>query len=335
MPTNKNAQFRYRVIDKCLRNTARSWNLQDLIDELSDQMAEHFGIYKGISKRTVQYDLNVMRSDSPRGFGAPIVCKDGNYSYGEPGFSIVDSPLIESDIEQIQEAITILRQFKGLPHFAGLEQILHKIEGQAISYGKQECIQFETNIEVKGLEWLGMIYKAINNMDVLKIEYKPFQSDTTIQDIVHPYLLKEYHNRWFLIGFNESFGKISNYALDRINAVLKIKKRFKENIYFNTSELFKDVVGVTVMDGEKKEDIIFRATAEQAPYIITKPIHKSQKIISESKEFTEFIINVIPNFELEQVFLSHGEKISIVSPEKFKMKIIDRINNSLMNYQFS
>jgi len=57
MPKNKLASFRYRVINNCLRNTGRNWTMQDLMDEISNQLNENFGIAKGISKRTLQYDI--------------------------------------------------------------------------------------------------------------------------------------------------------------------------------------------------------------------------------------------------------------------------------------
>jgi len=331
MPQNKNAQFRYRVIDKCLSNTGRLWTMDDLIDEVSGQMEEQFGIYKGISKRSIQYDLNIMRRDPPGGFGAPIVCKDGCYSYSEDDYSIIHSPLIDSDKEQIHEAITILKQFRGLPHFMGLEQILQKLEGQVISYGKPGCIQFEINEEVKGLEWLEKIYNSILNQQVLKIEYRPFQTENAKVETVHPYLLKEYHNRWFLLGFNENFGKVSTYALDRISNLTEIRKRFRPNC-INPENYFTDAVGVTVHPEDVKTRIVFRPTPDQAPYIKTKPLHKSQQMLSENEAYAEFMIEVIPNFELEQLFLSFGERVVITGPVDFRNTIISRIKNSLNNY---
>lgn len=71
MPKNKLASFRYRVINNCLRNTGRKWTLQNLIDEISEELFENFGIEKGVSRRTVFYDIELMRSLPPRGFDAP------------------------------------------------------------------------------------------------------------------------------------------------------------------------------------------------------------------------------------------------------------------------
>ena len=88
MATNKNASFRYRVLNNCFRDGSRRWTIKRLIEHVSEQLDEHFGISKGISERQVKEDIHIMRSLPPRGFDAPIVCRDGIYFYDEPTFSI-------------------------------------------------------------------------------------------------------------------------------------------------------------------------------------------------------------------------------------------------------
>jgi len=112
MPYNKNASFRYRVIDHCLSNQGRDWTLEDLIEEISDQLGEQFGNYKGISKRTVQGDINIMRSEPPRGYAAPIICRDGYYYYEDPEYSIIDHPLIQQDRFYLSEIYSFFKFFR-------------------------------------------------------------------------------------------------------------------------------------------------------------------------------------------------------------------------------
>jgi len=332
MPTNKNAQFRYRVIDRCLRNTGRRWSLNDLVEEISARMAEDLGNDKGISRRSVQYDISLMRSEPPRGFGAPIVCKDGYYRYEDPDYSIVDHPLIDSDVEQIEEALNILKQFRGLPHFRGLEQVLYKLEGQVMASSRPGVVHFEVNEEVSGLDWLGPLYQAINRGHVVKLEYQPFMADVPQKEKVHPYLLKEYNNRWFVLGYTESCRAIRNYALDRIRGMIETNQTTIDNRFIDPETYFCDIVGVTVQEGREKQQIVFRAVPEQAPYIRTKPIHHSQRIRKETEAYTEFSIEVIPNFELEQVFLSFGERVWVTGPESFRNTLKKRIAQAVENY---
>ena len=188
------------------------------MDEISVRMEEDFGKPSGISKRTVQGDISIMKSMRPRGFDAPIVCKDGCYSYTDSEYSIENNPLNEQDLSNLGEAIDILKQFKNIPILNKLQEMVIRLEG-IIPEKKQsgrKLIDFETNENLKGLSLIDPIYKAIKNRQVLKMEYLPYTYTENLRMTIHPYLLKEYHNRWFLIGSNDELKKISHLALDRI-----------------------------------------------------------------------------------------------------------------------
>ena len=78
MPVNKNALIRYKTIDRCLRNKYRRWTLDDLVEACSDALNEMEGIPRGVSVRTVQADIQVMRSDK-LGYEAPIEVYEGKF----------------------------------------------------------------------------------------------------------------------------------------------------------------------------------------------------------------------------------------------------------------
>jgi len=63
MAVNKNALIRYKTIDKCLQNTFKKWTLNDLIEAVSNALYEYEGKDVDVSKRNVQLDLQMMRSD--------------------------------------------------------------------------------------------------------------------------------------------------------------------------------------------------------------------------------------------------------------------------------
>lgn len=108
MPANKNALIRYKTIDRCLRNRFRRWTIDDLTEACSDALYEMEGILKGVSVRTVQGDLQIMRSDK-LGYNAPIEVYDRiYYRYAEPDYSISDMPLTEDDCLLLKEAVELL-----------------------------------------------------------------------------------------------------------------------------------------------------------------------------------------------------------------------------------
>ena len=108
MPANKNALIRYKTIDRCLRNRYRRWTLDDLVDACCDALYDMEGIAKGVCTRTVQMDIQIMRSDK-LGYNAPIVVYDKiYYTYADPDYSITEMPLSMDDCKLIKEAITLL-----------------------------------------------------------------------------------------------------------------------------------------------------------------------------------------------------------------------------------
>ena len=108
MPANKNALIRYKTIDNCLRNRYRRWTLDDLVEACSEALYDMEGIKKGVCTRTVQMDIQMMRSDK-LGYNAPIEVYDRiYYRYADPDYSITEMPLSMEDCKLIKKAIDLL-----------------------------------------------------------------------------------------------------------------------------------------------------------------------------------------------------------------------------------
>ena len=193
MPVNRNALIRYKTIDQCLRNRFRKWTLNDLIDACSDALYEYEGIDKGVSKRTVQMDLQLMRSDK-LGYNAPIVVKEKKfYTYEDPDYSITNIPLTDQDLARLSEVVEILKQFKGFSHFRELDGMVQKLEDKVFSAKNdtQSIIDFEKNEGLKGLQHLERLYQAILKKQAIEIEYQSFKAKTPQRFDFHPHFLKK------------------------------------------------------------------------------------------------------------------------------------------------
>lgn len=335
MPLNKNASFRYRVINNCLRNQFRQWTLVDLIREVSDQMHEHFGITSGVSKRTVHSDINIMRSDPPRGFAAPILCKDGNYYYEDPEYSIDNNPLNEIDLRSLKDASDILRQFKGLPYHLELNQIINKIESTVHRQKIFEVplIHFEYNDQLKGQEFLQPLLKCIQSRLAVEVRYQPFNLDAPLLLTIHPYFLKEYNNRWYLFGLEHDPRRLVNLALDRILETTDSKTPYIPNRIIDPAQFFNDIIGVTYNTNVKKQNVLLRFTKDRAPYVLTKPLHSSQKLISDDEDGITVSIEVVPNKELIRDILSFGGDIRVILPEDVAIEVEKILRKAADSYQ--
>ncbi|MDH6308944.1 putative DNA-binding transcriptional regulator YafY [Dysgonomonas sp. PFB1-18] len=319
MPVNRNALIRYKTIDTCLRNRYRQWTLEDLIDACSDALYEYEGIDKGISKRTVQMDIQMMRSEK-LGYNAPIIVYDNKYyTYEDEDYSITNTPLSEQDLKVMSEAVEVLRQFRSFSYFSGMEDIVSRLEDHVTS-AKQKTtpvIDFEKNESLQGLGYLDTIYNAIVNKQVLEMKYRSFKARSASNFLFYPYLLKEYRNRWFVFGIKKGTPMLLNLALDRIHSLqISENEPYRENTIFDPATFFDDVVGVTKTLNQKTETVRFWANAQNAPYIQTKPLHRSQQVIEEQADGSViFELNVIINQELQREIFGFADNIKVLAPQ--------------------
>lgn len=336
MPVNRNALIRYRTIDNCLKNRQKRWTLEDLIDACSEALYEYEGIDKGVSRRSIQMDIQLMRSDK-LGYNAPIVVLEKKYyTYEDPDYSITNIPLTDQDLGKLTEVVEILRQFKGFSHFQELSGMVQRLENKIYSAKtKQEpVIDFEKNENLKGLEHIETLYQAIINKKALEFTYQSFKARSANSFTFHPYYLKEYRNRWFVLGVKKMNSPIMNLALDRIVSIHDSSSKYYKPKGFNVAELFQDVIGVTFNQASAPEKVVLFADNETAPYITTKPIHHSQQIVETLPNGVVYSINVQLNFELEREILGFGDRIKVIAPERLKRRIKDQFENALDLYQY-
>ena len=331
MPVNRNALIRYKTIDKCLQNRYRKWTLDDLIEACSDALYEYEGIDKGVSKRTVQGDIQIMRSDK-LGYNAPIVVLEKKYyTYEDSNYSITNIPLTDQDLGMLTEAVAFMKQFKGFSHFRELDGMVQKLEDHIYSQKTQTqpVIDFEKNDNLKGLEYLDQRYQAIIKQQTLYITYQSFKARTPNSFDFHPYLLKEFRNRWFLIGVKEGAKGILNLALDRIVSIEPSTILYKESSTFDATTYFNNAIGVSVSPNAPTQEILLYVNRFHAPYILTKPLHHSQKVVEEDYYGITISLQVQQNFELEKAILGFGDGMKVLAPVRLKRVIKNRLSACL------
>ena len=335
MPINKLALIRYKTIDNCLQNRFRKWTLEDLMEACSNALYEYEGIGSGVSRRTVQMDIQNMRSEK-LGYNAPIVVKDKKYYlYDDKNYSITNSPLTNQDLGILSEVLEVLKQFKGFGFFQELNGMVTRLEDKLYKqqHKGKSYIDFEKNELLKGLNHIDPLHKAILNKKSIEINYQSFKARYPQAIVFYPYLLKEYRNRWFVLGANKKGNSTMILALDRMESFKELPGEKFQKPSFEINSYFDNVIGVTKMPTQKSQLIVLQIVKEHAPYVITKPLHHSQKILKEDGEGMIFSIQVIWNFELEREILGFGEQIKVLSPLRLAGKMQSRMKQTLQKYQ--
>jgi predicted DNA-binding transcriptional regulator YafY len=318
MPVNKSAVLRYRIIDECLTNTMRKYPSKDFIIE---QIEEKTG--KEISASMLDKDIKGMKEM----YGAPIAfdrLKKGYY-YTQDGFSIKEFPLTNEEIEALDFSTALLGLLKGtgmLEHFGSA--INKVIEGYRLSkvIGKPESdiLQVEEPLKSTDARWLETILKAILERNALAIVYQGFGKEAKDHDL-SPYLLKEYRNRWYVIGYSSRAENVLVMALDRIKEINQSKAKYISDANFSPSDFFKYSIGITQVHGLQPQEVILSFTPLQSQFILSQPLHHSQQVIMETADEVRIRLKVYLTHELTMLILSYGPEVRVLGPADLRDKI--------------
>jgi predicted DNA-binding transcriptional regulator YafY len=336
MPINKEALIRYRVIDLCLRNKYRKYpSMDDLMEALEDKLGKTFSL------STIQKDIKAMKEDPALGYLAPIGFSrvHNGYYYKDEHYTIASVSLNSEDWGAIDFAGEILQQFRDIPIFRQYVNTVEKIKEaifmtQALDgYHEDPFIQFEQVTDFKGRQWLATLVEAIKERKVIEIKHQKFGSDDSKAYTLHPYLLKEYRNRWYLIGMLKDDGDIRTFGLDRILDVQWTDYLFQWHTTFATEDYFKYSFGISTGMGEPVE-IVLSFTPLAGQYITSQPIHHSQKVLVNNEKECRISIRVIPSVELKMQILGYGSDCKVISPAHFAEEIKNTIQSMLDNYDY-
>ena len=333
MSINKNAYLRYQVLDKCFSNRYRMFFIEDLLEEVNKALEEFNGVGSKVERRQLFDDIKFLESEA--GFSIPLErIRQGKkvfYRYSEVDFSIQNKKISDDEIETINSALMVLLRFRGIPQFEWVNELFPKLQSAFQDKEPKEVISFDQNEYLVGLDNLPTLYKSITNKSTLNIEYQSFKESEPKLLIIHPYYLKQFNKRWFLFGLNHKDKLIYNLPLDRIKSISQSSEKYIENTTLDFKDYFEDIVGVSFTPNEKPIKIKLKINNEVTPYILTKPLHGSQKKLESKADGTIIEIEVIPNIELRQLILSYGDGMEVISPKSFRdqmKKVIDNMNRT-------
>lgn len=334
MPNTKSSDIRYRVIDRCLRRGG--YSTARLMKAVSKEL-EFQGYEPVTALNTIRNDLRYIESTYPD--VNIIEVRNGRnktYAYENPESSIYKLQFNDDELGQLSQCMAILSQFEGMPQMEWLKSFLERFRlSLNIDPDGKRVVGFDENKYLVGREYFSRLLSAISNKEVLDISYKSFKDDSVKHKIVHPYYIKEYNNRWFLLGKTEGFDTISTLAFDRIEDI----DHAEHTDYIPNSEIdfnddyFTEMIGVTKPLAETRQKVGLRVSKELFPYIATKPVHETQKVKETDDSGVIIEIELYINYELKQLLLSYGDGIEVLYPDSLRTQLRLKQENALRHYE--
>lgn len=330
MAQGKNAYIRYKMLDRCFRDSRKRYYIEDLLDACNDELYNYDG--SSVTERTIRDDIHFMQRQA--GGGVPLVKKyDGHrayYMYSDRNFSIMDLPMSQSEVEMLSDTIQMLSRFKGLPNHEWLNATLAQMKSTFnINHAKASYVSFFQNEDLKGLKYFTPLYESIVSQHVLSLEYHKF-GGPSYNRIIHPYQLRQYNNRWFLVGKEPAVSEnlpLVVVPLDRIDDYKIQEKEKYSPMVGEIEDYFKDIVGVSLRFEKSCQHIVFKAYHPTDSYIETKPIHHSQRVVERHEDYTILSLDLIPTYEFETIMLTYADKCEILEPLDLRDKIKERAKN--------
>ena len=369
MPKNKNALIRYMYLDQMLSDRNNKYTCEDLLKKVNARLEfagyptiggdqSDYEHYLKSGKRVIQLDLQALQESpfnmeidcSERLFGSPV------YRYADQTQSLFSKPLSDDEKRLLQEVLNTLGQFAGLDSFEWLNDLQEKLNNNR-AFGRGEfdlempstrkIISFSANNYLEGKDHLGTLFALISNKKVIDVEYEPFGEAPRIIRL-YPYLLKQYNDRWYLIGtplataefpYREDF--YVNLPLDRMNGVTAVDGVDYVDCEESFEERFEDIIGITWLREEDMTEILLAVKDSYTGYVDTKPIHGSQVKFTPEKQvtlhkeykafdgYTFYGLNLRPNRELYNTIYRYGEDVILVSPRRIREKMIEELSSEL------
>ncbi|MDB2408183.1 WYL domain-containing protein [Crocinitomicaceae bacterium] len=316
MPINKNAYRRYKVIDACLRNKMRTYpDMTDLLAAIEEKLDVN------TTAETVQKDIAVMKKMPPDGFDAPIKFNRTHlgYEYTNPDFSIYGVSLNSYDVDSISEAIDVISSIGGsrvsekFTH--AIEKVLSNVQELNNKEVKRKIIETDYISDGRGFEHFDLLYSACRDRVPISFVHYSYSRREFKALIVHPVLLKEFNNHWYVIGFSEEHQELRTFGLDRVNAPEPIYKVFQDTSSDVIDEYLNDVYGVYPLHDGKKENIILHASPMITNYFRAQKIHESQNVEMRDRGDAIITFELIPSMELVSLILSYGNQIKVLEPK--------------------
>ncbi len=184
-----------------------------------------------------------------------------------------------------------------------------------------------------GRNFLEDIIKAMRDNHIIFISYYSYNSEKYYEFDIHPYFVKAFKKRWYVVAYSPGTDDIRCYALDRMENVIISDKVFKMPKDLKPAEYFKDCFGIINNEDSEVQKVVLKIDAFKSNYIRNLPLHESQKEMKRTDEYSIFEYHLKPEFDFEQEIFSNMDTMEVLEPQWLREEVSERLRNLAKKYK--
>ena len=184
-----------------------------------------------------------------------------------------------------------------------------------------------------GRNFLEDIIKAMRDNHVIYVSYYSYNSESFHEFYIHPYFVKAFKKRWYVVAYSPGTEDIRCYALDRMENVIISDEMFKMPKTLEPADYFKDCFGIINNQKTKVQKVVVKVDAFQSNYIRNLPLHPSQKEKKRKDDYSIFEYKLKPEFDFEQEIFSNMDTMEVLEPQWLREEIQERLKHMLEKYK--
>lgn len=183
-----------------------------------------------------------------------------------------------------------------------------------------------------GQDHLITIIAAMKESRMVHITYVPFYNPEGYDCTVAPLCVKIFQNRWYVLA-QRTDGMIKTYALDRIGQCNATDDAFKMPRDFDVDDYFATYFGIVTDAAIAPQRIVVRAHGNHKHYIMSLPLHPSQRIINDGPSHADFEMYLSPTYDFIMRILHDGANLEVLCPLSLRTEIKKRISDMARRYE--
>ena len=181
-------------------------------------------------------------------------------------------------------------------------------------------------------KFLTVIMDAMRDYRKIILSYKGYSMDDYKDMTVHPYSIRLFKRRWYLIGYSEYSKGVRLYMLDRASGARIVEESFQMPEDFDAEVFFEDYYGVRKSE-DAKEKVVLKASARVRDLVRTVPLHRTQVEIETNPEYSVFEYSLRPNFDFKQEIISYLDALEVLEPKSLRQDIGRSVLNIYKKYR--